>query len=97
MKRYIRSMATLFLTGSAETSASGLIINATFDISITGNAKWCGHDDGHQPRTLDEPRTILIGKIGLQFWTAITTPRGDRIRIISVRRSRDEERELHES
>ncbi len=48
-------------------------------------------------RTDDEPRTIVIGRIGEKHWSAIITHRGERIRIISVRRSRTEERELYES
>ena len=48
-------------------------------------------------RTEDEPRTIMIGRIGEKNWSAIITHRGERTRIISVRRSRKEERELYES
>lgn len=48
-------------------------------------------------RTKDEPRTVMIGRIGEKHWSAIITHRGERIRIISVRRSRSEERELYES
>jgi len=48
-------------------------------------------------RTDDEPRFFLIGKIGNKHWSVIFTLRLDRIRIISARRSRDEEVELYES
>ena len=48
-------------------------------------------------RTDDESRTIVIGKIGDKHWSAIITYRNEKIRIISVRRSRREERELYES
>ncbi len=48
-------------------------------------------------RTSDEPRGIVIGRIGDKHWSAIITYRGERIRIISVRRSRKEERNLYES
>jgi uncharacterized DUF497 family protein len=48
-------------------------------------------------KTEDEPRAVVIGKIGEQHWSAIITWRKDKIRIISVRRSRREERELYES
>jgi len=47
-------------------------------------------------RTEDEPRLMMIGRIGGQVWSAIVTPRGERLRIISVRASRREERELYE-
>ncbi len=45
----------------------------------------------------DEPRAVVIGKIGGQHWSAIIPWGKDKIRIISVRRSRKEERELYES
>ena len=38
-------------------------------------------------RITDEPRFIVIGKIGRRHWTAVCTHRGERIRIISVRRA----------
>ena len=48
-------------------------------------------------RTEDEPRYLLIGKIEGKYWSAVVTYRKERIRIISVRRSRKEEVELYES
>jgi len=42
-----------------------------------------------------ELRRLVIGVIGKSHWTAIITYRGDSIRIISVRRSRDEEKEVY--
>jgi uncharacterized DUF497 family protein len=48
-------------------------------------------------RTSDEPRWLLIGKIAEKLWSAIITRRGENIRLISVRRSRDEEVALYES
>ena len=42
-------------------------------------------------RTQDEPRLMLIGRIGDKHWSAIFTVRNDKIRIISVRRSRTKE------
>ena len=44
-----------------------------------------------QARSLDEPRTQVIGRIGHVAWSAFVTMRDDRVRIISVRRARDEE------
>ena len=44
-----------------------------------------------ETRFLSEPRQLVIGRIDGRVWTAIVTRRGDAIRIISVRRSRDEE------
>ena len=47
--------------------------------------------------TSDERRWLVIGKIGDVFWTAVIARRAqDSTRIISVRRSRDEEKELYE-
>lgn len=48
-------------------------------------------------RTTDEPRSLVVGKIAGKYWSGIITYRGENIRIISVRRSRDEEIELYES
>jgi uncharacterized protein len=42
-------------------------------------------------RLLSEPRQLVIGRIDGRAWTAVVTPRGAATRIISVRRSRDEE------
>ena len=47
-------------------------------------------------RTEDEPRFLSIGRIGGTHWTAIWTPRGDAVRIISVRRARAEEVDYYE-
>ena len=47
-------------------------------------------------RTTDEPRLLMVGKIEDLHWSAIITYRGDRVRIISVRRSRTEEVGLYE-
>ncbi len=47
-------------------------------------------------KSADEPRTLLIGRISGKHWSAIITYRKERIRIISVRRSRTEERDLYE-
>jgi len=47
-------------------------------------------------RTEDEPRFIVIGQIEAAHWSAVITYRSDGIRIISVRRSRDEEVVLYE-
>ncbi len=48
-------------------------------------------------KTQEEPRSMMIGKIGGELWSVIVTYRSERIRIISVRRSRTEEEELYES
>ena len=48
-------------------------------------------------RTTDKARWLLIGKIDEKHWSAVITRRGDIIRLISVRRSRDEEVAIYES
>jgi len=48
-------------------------------------------------RTSDEPRFLVIGKISGKCWSGVITYRGDRIRIISVRRARKEEVNIYES
>ncbi len=47
-------------------------------------------------RTSDEPRTLVIGRIGNAHWSGIITHGGGRIRIISVRRARKEEVQIYE-
>ena len=47
-------------------------------------------------RTSDEPRFVIIGRIRKKHWSAVVTYRQERIRIISVRRSRKEEVEFYE-
>ena len=46
-------------------------------------------------RTRGEPRIATVGKLGTEVWVAIWTPRGDGVRIISVRRARKGERQLY--
>ncbi len=48
-------------------------------------------------RTSDEPRFLVVGRIGAKHWSAVVAYREDRVRIISVRRARSEEMEIHES
>ncbi|MGD0270615.1 MAG: BrnT family toxin [Candidatus Sulfotelmatobacter sp.] len=48
-------------------------------------------------RTSDEPRWLLIGKIDEKHWSAVVTRREKNIRLISVRRSRDDEVRIYES
>ncbi len=48
-------------------------------------------------RTSDEPRFLVIGRISGTFWSGVITYRGEKIRIISIRRSRKEEVDIYES
>lgn len=45
----------------------------------------------------DEYRFLVVGLIGTKHWSAVITYRNERIRLISVRRSRKKEIELYES
>jgi uncharacterized protein len=47
-------------------------------------------------RTDGEPRWLMIGQIGGKRWSVVVTYRGQKIRIISARRSRKEEVGLYE-
>jgi uncharacterized DUF497 family protein len=47
-------------------------------------------------RTTDEPRWMVIGQIAGQHWSAVVTYRDGRVRIISVRRSREGEVAIYE-
>ncbi len=46
-------------------------------------------------KTEDEPRYVLIAALGQKLWSAFFTYRKGRVRLISVRRARKEERELY--
>ncbi len=50
-----------------------------------------------EARSDDEPRSLVVGLIEGKHWSAIVTYRGEAVRIISVRRSRDSEVALYES
>jgi uncharacterized protein len=47
-------------------------------------------------RTEDEPRFLIIAIIAQKHWSAVITYRNNKIRIISVRRSRIEEVKIYE-
>ena len=47
-------------------------------------------------RTAGEVRWLVIGLMGGKHWSAVVTNREDRIRVISVRRARDEEIRIYE-
>ncbi len=47
-------------------------------------------------KTSDEPRFVVIGIIAGKHWSGVITYRSEKIRIISVRRSRKEEIEMYE-
>jgi uncharacterized DUF497 family protein len=49
-----------------------------------------------EARSTDESRFLLIGMIKGKHWSAVVTYRDGKVRIISVRRSREEEVELYE-
>ena len=48
-------------------------------------------------RTVDEPRWLVIGQLAGKHWSAVVTYREHRVRIISVRRAREEEVAIYES
>lgn|GEM_PF-1235896 len=48
-------------------------------------------------RIENEIRLLVVGRILNKYWSSIITYRGDKVRIISVRRSRVEEIEYYES
>lgn len=47
-------------------------------------------------RTMGERRWLIIGAIDGKYWSAVVTYRENKIRIISVRRARNEEVALYE-
>lgn len=65
---------------------------------VEAQALWDDPDLLEVPLTVDdEPRALVVGRIGVRHWSAIITHREERIRLISVRRSREQERALYES
>ncbi len=48
-------------------------------------------------KTISESRYLLIGKYDNSIWSAIFTLRNQKIRLISVRRSRKNEEEIYRS
>jgi len=48
-------------------------------------------------RTEDEPRFLVIGRIGQQHWSAVITYRDNKTRLISVRPARATEKRIYES
>ena len=64
---------------------------------VAAQALWDDMDLLEVPaRTEDEPRFLIVGRIGKKHWSAVITYREERVRIISVRRSREKEIELYE-
>lgn len=65
---------------------------------IEAQALWNDPDRIEIPaKTIDEKRSLIIGKISDKYWSTIITYRSEKIGIISVRRSRKEEIEIYES
>jgi len=65
---------------------------------IEAQALWNDPDRIEIPaKTIDEERSLIMGKISDTRWSAIITYRNEKVRIISVRRARKEEREIYES
>jgi uncharacterized DUF497 family protein len=63
----------------------------------TAQALWLDvHGFEIDARSETEPRSAVIGTIEGRHWTAFFTLRGEVVRIISVRRARDDEVEAYE-
>jgi uncharacterized protein len=64
---------------------------------VEAQALWADPDFLEIPaRTAGDPRYLVLGTIGERHWSAVITYREQRVRIISVRRSRQEEVEIYE-
>ena len=64
---------------------------------VDAQVLWSDSDFVEVPATTSgERRFLVIGKISEKHWSAVITYRGNRIRIISVRRSREEEIKIYE-
>ncbi len=65
---------------------------------IEAQALWDDSDRVEFPaRSDDEDRFAVIAQMNRKLWVAFYTPRESKIRIISVRRARTNERPLYES
>ena len=62
---------------------------------VEGQALWKSSPIELRSKNPTEQRLLVIGKIHGKSWTAIITRRQEAIRIISIRRSRDEEKQLY--
>ena len=63
---------------------------------VDAQAIWTDTDRLEIPaRSLDEPRYQVIGRIADKTWSAFVTHRNEKIRIISVRRAREDEEERY--
>ena len=64
---------------------------------VAGRALWSDPAAIEVPaRTEGEPRYLVVGQIGQTTWAAIITYRDETIRIISIRRARQEEVDRYE-
>jgi uncharacterized DUF497 family protein len=64
---------------------------------VAAQALWADPDLLEIPaRTIGEPRYLVIGRIRDRHWSAVITYRDQSVRIISVRRSREEEVRIYE-
>jgi uncharacterized DUF497 family protein len=65
---------------------------------IAAQALWLDENRVEIPaRTEDEPRFLIVGMIAGKHWSAVVTYRDEAVRIISVRRARQDEIEHYES
>jgi len=65
---------------------------------ISAQAIWVDPDFIEvQAKAIDEPRSLVIGRISEKHWSAVITYREQSILIISVRRSRSSEVAIYES
>jgi uncharacterized DUF497 family protein len=49
-----------------------------------------------QARTTGESRYLMVARFKDVYWSVVYTHRGDKIRIISVRKSRENEKEIYQ-
>ena len=64
---------------------------------VEAQALWAGETVEIPALATAEPRTLVIGMIEGKHWSAVITGRRGKVRIISVRRSRDNEIKIYEN
>ena len=62
----------------------------------SASALWAGPVVAIASKHPGELRHLALGLIGGQHWTVVDTPRGESLRLISARRSRENEKALYQ-
>ena len=94
LKRNLDAIEYVFEFDEAKSCANKQKHGIDFEAA---QALWLDEDLAELPaRQAEEPRHLIIGRIGEKHWSAVVAYRGEAIRLISVRRSRAKEVRAYE-